>query len=226
MYIESTAQVTLKGIVFDSVTKTVLNPVSIENMRTHKGCFSNDKGEFTLEAELGDYIIFTHVGYNKRVLSLKASDNINEFKVYMSIKTTTLKTVTVGRGKTEYQRDSLNRADIYKGVFEYEQQKSAFTPITSVYQKFSKKYKNLRKFQDQIIDIEHQKFIDTRYTPELVQTLTKLEDEELASFMNQYPMDYDYARVASELEIKMWIKYNFQDYIKKGKPAFVPHVKK
>ncbi|GBL35256.1 hypothetical protein EMGBS15_08510 [Filimonas sp.] len=46
--------------------------------------------------------------------------------------------------------------------------------------------------------------------------MTQLEGDDLASFMNQYPMDYEYARVATELEIKMWIKYNFQDYLKKG----------
>jgi len=43
----------------------------------------------------------------------------------------------------------------------------------------------------------------------------------MAEFMNQYPMDYDYARAASDLEIKMWIKYNYQDYLKKGKPSLL-----
>jgi hypothetical protein len=28
-------------------------------------------------------------------------------------------------------------------------------------------------------------------------------------------MEYAYARTASDLEVKMWIKYNFQDYNKK-----------
>lgn len=216
-YVSTEAQVTVKGTVYDSTTFEKLNPVSIENLRTHQGSFSNDKGEFSIEAALGDYLIFTHVGYNRRVILLKVSDQVNDLKVYMTIKTTSLKPVTIKRGPTEYQKDSANRADIYKSVFDYEQQKSLGSPITTVYQKFSKKYKNLRKFQEQIVDNEKQKFIDTRYTPELVSTLTKLQDDELASFMNEYPMDYDYARVATELELKMWIKYNFQDYLKKKK---------
>jgi hypothetical protein len=220
------SQVSIRGTVYDSVTRATLNPVSVENARSHLGSISNAKGEFVIEAELGDMLIFTHIGYNRKVVTLKIMDNVNDLKVYMSVKTNILKPVIIKRGLTEYQKDSLNRAEIYKDAFDYDQQKSVFTPVTSVYQKFSKKYKNLRKFQEQIIDIEHQKFIDTRYTPELVKTLTKLEEEELFSFMNQYPMDYDYARVATELEIKMWVKYNFQDYIKNGKPKYTPKAKK
>jgi thiol:disulfide interchange protein len=214
--------VKVRGIVYDSANHTVLNPVSIENIRTHQGCFSNAKGEFTIEAALGDYIVFTHVGYNRKVVSLKIMDKTDDLKIYMSTKTINLKSVTIKMGQTEYQKDSVKRSELYKDAFEYEQQKSVFSPVTSAYQKFSKKYKNLRKFQEQILDIEHQKFIDTRYTAELVHTLTKLEDDELAAFINQYPLDYDYARVATELEIKMWIKYNFLDYQKKGKATFTP----
>jgi len=224
--LQAKAQVTLHGNVYDSVTNNPLTPVSIENLRTHQGTFSNAKGEFSMEAALGDYIIFTNVGYNKRVVQLKVSDNVIAFKVYMTLKTTTLKPVIIKRGPTEYQKDSANRADIYKDAFDYQQQKSVFSPVTSVYQKFSKKYKNLRKFQDQIVDNEQQKFIDTRYTPELTHAMTLLQDEELASFINQYPMDYDYSRVATELEVKMWIKYNFQDYVKRGRPPFIPGTRK
>ena len=216
------AQVSVKGVIYDSISKATLSPVNIENLRTHQGVFSNDKGEFTIDATIGDYLIFTHVGYNRKVVLLKVSDAVNNLNVYMTIKTTNLKPVTIKRGPTEYQKVSANRADIYKDVFNYEQQKSVMSPVTSIYQKVSKKYKNLRKFQEQIVDNEKQKFIDSRYTPELVTTLTQLKDDELASFMNQYPMDYDYARVATDLEIKMWIKYNFQDYVKKGRPPYVP----
>ena len=219
-------QVSVKGTVCDSVSKAALSPVSIENLRTHKVCFSNAQGEFAIEAELGDFLIFTHVGYNRKVMSLKVADDAKSMKVSMTVKTTSLKSVTIKRGPTEYQKDSANRADVYKDVFDYQQNKSVMSPVTSMYQKFSKKYKNLRKFQEQITDNENQKFIDTRYTPELTTKMTKLENDELASFMNQYPMDYDYARVATELEIKMWIKYNYQDYLKKGRPPYVPQEKK
>jgi hypothetical protein len=148
---------------------------------------------------------------------VKEDDLTKSIEMYMSLKPVQLKDVTIYRGPTEYQKDSANRASIYKSAFEYEQQKSVMTPVTSIYQKFSKKYKNLRKFQDQIQDMERQKFIDTRYNTDLVKVLTKLPDDSVSIFMNQYPIEYDFVRAASDLEIKMWIKYNYQEFISKKK---------
>jgi hypothetical protein len=94
----------------------------------------------------------------------------------------------------------------------YEQQTSLLSPVTAVYQQFSKKYKNLRTFQAQYHSYEEQKFIDTKYTYELVNEITKLEGDSAAYFMNAYPMEYKFARLASPLEIKMWIIDNWKSY--------------
>jgi hypothetical protein len=207
----------IKGYVYDSSSKKVLSPVSIENLTTHQGTFTNAKGEFQLEAKMGDYLYFTYVGFKNKSIKVKEDDLTKSIEMYMSLKPVQLKDVTIYRGPTEYQKDSANRASIYKSAFEYEQQKSVMTPVTSIYQKFSKKYKNLRKFQDQIQDMERQKFIDTRYNTDLVKVLTKLPDDSVSIFMNQYPIEYDFVRAASDLEIKMWIKYNYQEFISKKK---------
>lgn len=211
----SKGQFILKGKIVDSVYKQGLESVSVENMTTHQGAYSSQGGYFELEVNEGDNIYLTYVGYKPKSIRIKAEDALKLREITMALKPIQLKDVTIYRGPTEYQKDSMQRASLYKSAFEYEQQKSVMTPVTSIYQKFSKKYKNLRKFQEQIIDIEKQKFIDTRYTPELVQSLTKLPEDSVAHFMNQYPMEIEYARAASELEIKMWIKYNFQDYLLK-----------
>lgn len=211
----SKAQFVLKGRIVDSVYKRGLESVSIENMTTHQGAYSGQGGYFELEVNEGDNVYLTYVGYKPKSIRIKAEDALKLKEITLALKPIQLKDVTIYRGPTEYQKDSMQRASLYKSAFEYEQQKSVMTPVTSIYQKFSKKYKNLRKFQEQIIDIEKQKFIDTRYSPELVQSLTKLPEDSVAHFMNQYPMELEYARAASELEIKMWIKYNFQDYLLK-----------
>ena len=89
------------------------------------------------------------------------------------------------------------------------------SPVTSLYQQFSKKYKDLRKFQHQYADMEQQKFIDTKYTYDVVTEITKLTGDSAAYFMNTYPMEYNFARTSGALEIKLWIKHNFKEYISK-----------
>ncbi len=204
-----------KGFVYDSAFKTTLNPVRVENLTTHEGRYTNEIGYFEIEAKHSDHIIFSMVGYKNQIVIATENNASNYISVYLKPTTIMLKNVTIKRGPTQYQLDSARRADIYKDVFEYQQQKSINSPITSVYEKFSAKHKNIRKFKEQIENMEKQNFIDSRYTKELVMTLTKLDEEEAQTFMNAYPMEYDYARAATDLEIKMWIKYNFSLYSKK-----------
>jgi hypothetical protein len=211
------AQIVLKGTIIDSAKRNTINSVRVENLSTHQGDYSNADGFFSIEGKDGDYIIFSYLGFNNKVIRLNSSLNNSNQIVKMSIKTVGLKGVTIKQGPTQYQTDSAKRADIYKDAFDYTQTKSAMSPITSLYQVFSKKHKNMRHFQDQIVDIEKQKFIDTRYSEALTAQMTGLQEESLIKFMQAYPMEIDFARAASDLEIKMWIKYNFQEYSKKKK---------
>jgi hypothetical protein len=211
------AQIVLQGTIIDSAKRNTINSVRVENLSTHQGDYSNADGFFSIEGKEGDYIIFSYLGFNNKVIRLNSSLNNNNQIVKMTIKTVGLKGVTIKQGPTQYQTDSAKRADIYKDAFDYTQTKSAMSPITSLYQVFSKKHKTMRHFQDQIVDIEKQKFIDTRYGEELTAQMTGLKEEALIKFMQAYPMEVDFARAASDLEIKMWIKYNFQEYSKKKK---------
>lgn len=215
--LHSKAQILFRGFLYDSASKTILTPVRIENLSTHDGTTTNNNGYFEINAKVDDYIIFSYVSYKNKVVKIEGNENGLIKNIYLTMKPIQLKDVIIKKGPTEYQNDSANRASIYQDAFEYNQQKSAFSPITSVYQKFSKKYKDLRKFQSQIVDMEKQKFIDTRYNSTLVSSLTKLNEEDAQKFMNAYPMEYDFARTASELEIKLWIKYYFQEYTKNVK---------
>jgi hypothetical protein len=211
------AQIIVKGIVVDLETKKTINVVRIENVATHQGNATNAQGEFEIEGKEGDYMVFSCIGYKNKIVRITPEMNNLLQKIYLEFKEVNLKGVTIKKGLTAYQKDSANRASLYKGAFEYEQTKSVMSPITSVYQAFSKKHKQIRHFQGQIKNMEQQKFIDTRYTTELVKGLTKINDEKLNEFIQAYPMEYDFARAASDLEIKMWIKYNYQDFLKKGK---------
>ena len=211
------AQIVLKGTIIDSAKTNTINSVRVENLSTHQGDYSNADGFFSIEGKDGDYIIFSYLGFNNKVIRLNSSLNNSNQIIKMSIKTVGLKGVTIKQGPTQYQTDSAKRADIYKDAFDYTQTKSAMSPITSLYQVFSKKHKNMRHFQDQIVDIEKQKFIDTRYSEALTAQMTGLQEDALIKFMQAYPMEVDFARAASDLEIKMWIKYNFQEYSKKKK---------
>lgn len=73
-----------------------------------------------------------------------------------------------------------------------------------------KEKKFLRTYQA----MQSEKLIAIRYNPSAVALVTGLKGEEAARFMNANPMSEGFARTASELELKMWIR----DHYKRWKP--------
>ncbi len=209
----SQAQFLLKGTVIDSASKKGMAKVSIENLSRREGAFTDAKGNYSLLVVPGDYVVFSYVGYKNKGIQVHEGDQNQSIDITLIPKAVLLKDIVVKKGMTKYQQDSLYRASMYDRAFKYQRQTSIMSPISAVQQTFSKKHKNMRKFKEQILTMEDQKFIDSRYTPELVHSLTGLQDDSLALFMRLYPMEFDFARAASELEIKMWIKYYFAEFV-------------
>ena len=81
-------------------------------------------------------------------------------------------------------------------------------------QRLSKSYKQNKKFKENFQKEQEQKYIDTRYTQQLTSALTGLSGDTLVAFMNSYPMEYKFARTATDLELKMWVRGNYKDYMK------------
>ena len=210
------AQKMISGIVVDSAFGKPMASVVVENISTKTGTKTNYRGTFTIEASNDNYLKISYTGYKPRIIRVQDVDDIDFLNIKLAIGRIQLKEVKITKPLTPYQRDSVERAKIYDDIFNYKQEKSAMSPVTSVYQMFSKKHKNQRKFKEQVLDMEKQKFIDTRYTQEIVEEITNLQGDELAYFMNAYPMDLDFARTASELELRMWVRYNWADYQKKN----------
>lgn len=47
---------------------------------------------------------------------------------------------------------------------------------------------------------------------EVVHSLTGLSGEDAGRFMNANPMPYEFARAATELELRAWIRDKFRQY--------------
>jgi CarboxypepD_reg-like domain len=208
------AQVFIQGTVYaNNAFKSPLSFTTILNTRTKQMLYTNSQGAYKIEAQKGDTIKVSFVGYysiDYEVLATSGNITKNFFILEKTRELTEIKIV----GRTKYQKDSTARAQLFEKPLGQEQVATMESPVTSLYQQFSKKYKDLRKFQQQYRDDEQQKYIDTKYTYDNVAILTKLTGDDVAYFMNAYPMEYKFARLASEVEIKMWIISNYKAYKK------------
>lgn len=144
--------------------------------------------------------------------------------------------VTVRTKYHQFQIDSAARMAIYHKVLKDVAEKPQFTVgggagsagigmeggISKLARIISGREKREKKFVKDLIEDQQYRFTSTRYTPALVEQQTGLSGDTAALFMAQNPMPYDYARAASDLEVKMWIRTQYRAWNAKKLSAAEP----
>ena len=100
-------------------------------------------------------------------------------------------------------------------------------PITALtYLVPSKQRKRNEHFKEQLVYWEKEKYIDNRYSPELVEKMTHLNGNELDSFMMRYRPGYQFIQDATEYDLMLYIKNSYTQYQKDKAAGTLPPVKK
>lgn len=203
-----------RGTIIDADSKRPLQGATITNINSQFFVMTNEFGQFNIQGNEGDKVTFYCPGYRTEThIIIKGLEGIR-LNFSMKLSSRELNEVIITqRYKTKYQKDSAERHSEQSRVLA-RQKSNIGSPVSFLAERLSRKQRAIFKFQKTFGTLEEQQFTDSRYTPELVASLTNLGGDTLAHFMNSYPMPYDYARAATALEIKMWVKYNFRDFLK------------
>jgi hypothetical protein len=209
-------QVRVSGMVADADNRTGLPGVTIINKSTRSGTVSNESGRFSIEALPGDSLEFSFISYYKKSLSVPTSSMF--INVYLARQIIGLQGIAV-MGK-DYKHDSLAIRDEYGRYFNYHKPGAMdvlktlpSNPITALsYLVPSKARKRKEHFQGQLVYWEREKFIDNRYNPELVERMTKLNGDDLDTFMVRYRPGYQFLRDATEYDLLLYIKTSFKQF--------------
>lgn len=203
-----------RGTILDADSKRPIQGATITNTASSAIVITNEFGQFDISGKEGDKVSFYCPGYRTEThIIIKGLEGIR-LNFSMKLSSRELNEVIITqRYKTKYQKDSAERHSEQSRVLA-RQKSNIGSPVSFLAERLSRKQRAIFKFQKTFGTLEEQQFTDSRYTPELVASLTNLGGDTLAHFMNSYPMPYDYARAATALELKMWIKYNFRDFLK------------
>lgn len=214
VFIQVNAQI-VEGTVTDaSLEHHPLYPVTVVNLTTQKSVYTKDDGSFSIAARPGDKLIFTLVGYSTAEQYISADIFPKKINIQLITYSYQLDEFVLRPKYTPYQLDSLHRSSVYSRAMAWKRTSTIMSPVSFIADRVSGKSKKRLSFQRNFRSWEKEKFVDTRYTPEVVAQLTGLSGDSIGYFMNAYPMPYDYARVASDLEVKMWIRFNYKEWIK------------
>jgi hypothetical protein len=217
----------LSGVITDIESNETLIGATITNKTTHTSLLTDFQGKYNITAHENDRIEIVSFGYEPLIFIMSNSENVYR-NLGLKPKLVALKEVEIRPDFTPYQLDSIARRKTYNIAlgkrYAGDNVMSAITsPASTVAELFSKKKKLTKRFQSNFIKWENEQYTSTVYTPELISSLTGLQHDSLASFMNTYPIAVDYARTATALEVKMWIKYNYREWIKNPK-MIAPYV--
>ncbi len=212
----------IHGVVKDGETGAALQGVAVTNMITNQTDYTNKDGAYSLSAKNGDAIAFMFIGYKTvqrdahSSLGAAADLDVTLFKLSYN-----LEEFVFRPDYTPYQLDSIQRKSTYSRALA-RRRSSVLSPVSFIAERLSKRSKRIFRFQKNFYKWEDARFIDSRYTATLAASLTGLSGDTLAHFMNENPMPYDFARVASELEMKMWIRDKFRHWKSNEKDATLP----
>jgi len=233
-------RILLKGSVFDGVTFFPISNANIYNFNTKQYSFTDKDGFFNILVAKGDSLIVSKPIYkqNISVITQNIIDN-KTLDIAIFFKTIALKEVIIYALPPTYEKfkkdfvnvhlkdinktiegTSLTQEDRVNADYSSEYgvnvlnvlPKGFSSPISYLYDKYSKKKKLERLYSELIDNKEEADNLPLKYNRDLVSALTGLVDDDLLNFMTFCRFSYyDLIRWSPEYIISQ-VKKKFDDY--------------
>ncbi|HEY0299468.1 MAG TPA: hypothetical protein VGB84_09645 [Arachidicoccus sp.] len=208
------------GKLIDSITLLPVQDVQVMNLNTHESDVTNSKGLFVLKGSLNDTFAFLRVGYWQQHLLLSGNNMVRDtLKIVLIPKTEELKSVTVSAySYADYQQDSTDRRNNFGETVGYahqlfESSNSGAGLGFSLDRIFDRKQKNKRNAYKFFAQNEDDEYINFRFNPIIVHSLTGFRGDSLQAFMFKYQPTYQWLRKhTSGEDILFYVNEKLKDY--------------
>jgi len=189
------------GRLIDSITLLPVQDVHVIDRNTRQGDVTNGRGLFVLEGNLGDTLSFIKVGYRQQNFVLKGNRAaMDTLSITIFPEVHELRAVTVSAySYADYRQDSTERRKNFSEIVGYshhyfESSNSGAGIGFSLDRLFSRKEKRQKKALRFFQENEEQQYINFRFNPILLHSLTGLRGEPLREFIAKYQPSYKWLR--------------------------------
>ncbi|TWR29872.1 hypothetical protein FPZ43_08455 [Mucilaginibacter pallidiroseus] len=211
-------QRTIGGVVADKNSEGRIARVNILNTNTKKSVYNNLKGEFKIDASIGDVLIFTQKEHYPDTIKVA---NFSALAIYMRPLAIQLKQVTVRDTVLTPEKRLAMIKSAYSKIYGPNPSALVASPgagvgigIDALYNAFSRSGRNAEHLR-QVIDWDYrQTVIDYRFNKSFVASVTKLKDPQLTDFMQKYRPSYEQVTEAGEYEFIATIRRNHRRYVR------------
>jgi len=207
----------VQGFVVDKDSKLRLAKVYVYNPSNDDGIYNNNKGEFTLNAKVGDTLFAALSGYAMDTVVYK-----NQSAILFQLKSLSIKLKEVqiyGKPLTPAEQYSKTIRE-YKYALDKGSTKDMLNlssrgvglGIDAIYNLLSRSGKNARHLQSILERDYREAIIDYRFRAESVKAITSATDAELEDFMLQYRPTYQFTLTASDYAFVQFVKNSYASY--------------
>lgn len=214
-FTEIRAQEKVKGITYELTSSQKIGGVSIKNIRTNTTVQTDQEGNFVIDVQLNDYLAIEATGYERDTVFVYDYGvkriYLNRLNTAIELNEVYIERMTDSRLKAEI--DATKLAGKYSDV---SQHRGGIRLSPS--RIFGKDAKKARQNYKLLVEEQHKRVIDRKFTIDLIQSLAPLKDSELALFREQYRPSYKFIEQASAEDIKLYVIDSYKKFnTKKGK---------
>ncbi|MEN9599929.1 MAG: hypothetical protein RL596_2250 [Bacteroidota bacterium] len=215
--------ITISGTVYDISARRPLEAVAVQST-SGRGAITDSTGRYLLTVLKTDSIWFSMIGKSTMKYAIDTISNMENFDVMIHVRAYDLPEVKVRNNY--YRFDSMMNRKDYAKIFDYK--KPTFRAVTpsgynpgaavgfdlgSIIDMFRFKYnRSMLTLQKRLLEEEHEKYINSRFTKPFVKKITKLQSPELDTFMRRYRPTYEFLQQVNELELGHYITKSLEQY--------------
>jgi hypothetical protein len=212
------AQLIVKGKIYDAETDSVIVAVKVYNLNTKQSARSGIDGNYAIAAAEGERLVFSITGFKPDTVTVTYDMLLIQYDVTLRKQIVTLKNVTV---TSSYQADSLERRNYYSNIYEKQPgltgrntPSNGFGISVSPFSYFSHQAKQKRQLKKKLIRQEEEDFIDHCFPVEWVARLTGLRGDSLSRFMALYRPSYSFCRKNNREKMLLYLNDKFKEFKK------------
>ena len=203
----------IDGVVNDTFQKQAFYNLMLINQTSGKGIFGQPDGNFSLIANLNDSIVISVKGYIKRHFIVIPNSNCKmEIQFVLQPIVQNQKEVVVKPIKS-IQQIKEERANLIKKETKITSGTEVFeSPITAIYERFSKKVKSKQKVAELTFIDDQRKVLKEILRTYVAYEIIELGNEEFDDFISFLNIDANFLRKANDIELVRFIKDKFDHY--------------
>lgn len=215
----------ITGDVTDTDSRQPVPGVTIHNVHSGLTAWSDSTGNFSIHAESGELIEFTHAGYKIARFRVPHGHIPPYFKIILQKGPESLSELLAGSEYRDYRTDSITYRELYKKALEFPEL-TGLAAIRHPFSAMSKRNRQIWAFQKEYTLFEQQKYVDYTFNEQLVQQLTGLQGDSLRYYLRRFRPSYEQLRSMNEYTFYRYIKESVQFYRTGIRPGYRPSIRR